>query len=819
MRKVIILGLPLFYEKIETMKLTNTILCFTLLLFVNSSLFAQFRGDLRKANKEYELHAYNLAIKSFREALDRRPEDVEALSKIADSYRHLNQLEEAEKYYVRAVSKKDVEPMRKLEYAHVLKSLGKYDEARKWYVEYARTDAAAGNHFAESADFAKNQQNAASVYTAVDEFVNSSSSDFGPAFYNNSNQVVFASARVDIQRGSTNWTGNARNQLFVAAVGRNGYLEAPYFLKDDTRNAFNEGPVSFSNDGRWVAFTRNNLVDGTRPLATSGMNLSLFVAEVTSSGDWINEKAFPYNGTNFSVGFPSFSPDGNALYFASNRPDGFGDYDIYVSYRVGGTGNNWGNPENLGSIVNTAGSEITPYYDGTNLFFSSDWHDGLGGYDAFRAENANGRWGRIFHLGNGINSPRDDYGFIYNASKNLGYVVSNRLGGRGNEDIYKVNKAADNVIVRVKNASDGTPVVNAIVDFAACNEGAFQTDAKGTYSFQAVQGLDCNLIIRKEGYQSKSLSITTAGARQNREYEITLSRTGEEYIGRVVNYSSRLPLEGVTVTAVNQATGTMLETVSDANGEYMLAISPNVVYVVRYSRPGFRDINRTVRASGNAGQDALGIIEIADVNTVLPPSSGTGTGGGSGTGTGGGSGNTTIPSGYSVQVAAVNQPNLAQYPDLANFGNIYTKKEGTKYKVRVGVFATREEATRVLTLIKNQGYKGPFIVQEAGVAATNTGDNLQPKGDGGGNPITNPATSSRYKIQLAAYSNLKNFDAAKLKGLGNIEEVKRGKLTVKYLAGYTTLEETRQALREAKAAGFKDAYMVEDVNGTLKKVQ
>lgn len=799
----------------QTMKLpTKILLCF-LVLLLHGTAFAQFKTDLRKANKEYELHAYNLAIKSYREALDRRPDDTEALSKIADSYRHLNQLEEAARYYESAIKKKDVEPLRKREYGHVLKSLGKYDEARAVYQDYAKTDVVAGNHYAESCNFAKNQQNAPAVYTSVNEFVNSSASDFAPAFYG-TNQLIFSSARTDIQRGSTDWTGDARNQLFVANIGRNGYLEAPYFLKDDNRNAFNVGPVSYSNDGRWVAFTRNNFVDGTRPLATSGMNLKLYVAEVTSSGDWINEKEFPHNDRNnvFSVGFPCFSPDGNALYFSSDRPDGFGEFDIYVAYRTGG--NNWGTAENLGPVINSPGSEIAPYFDGTNLFFSSDWHDGLGGYDVFRAESTNSRWVRIFHLGNGINSNRDDYGFIYNGIKNLGYLVSNRPGGRGNEDLYRVNKAADNIVIRVKNASDGSPISNAIVDFAACGEGAYQTNEKGEYTFQAIQGLDCNLLVRKDGYQNKGIQVTTTAARQNREFVITLNRVGEEYLGRIVNYTTRLPLEGVTITAVNQATGALTETLSDANGDYLLALSQNVVYVVRYSRPGFRDLNRTLRADGGASRDVLGVVNLIDANAANVPIDDLAPKGNDGNNNAGQTG--TIGQGFAVQVASVNQPNMSQYPDLNNFGQLYSKKEGKVYKIRVGVFSTRQEATQVLNLVKNQGYKTAFIVAEAGGSSTNAG-NLIPKGDNNTNNPTTSPTNGQYKIQLAAYKDLKNFDAAKVQNLGNIEERKRGALTVKYLGGYTSIEEARQALREVKAAGFKDAYVVENVNGELKKVQ
>lgn len=792
------------------MKLTNKLLLFLLAIILNScAITAQFRSDLRKANKEYELHAFNSAVKSYLEALNRRPDDVEALSKIADSYRHLNQMEEAEKYYARAVAQRDVEPIHKLEYGHVLKALGKYDEAKKWYLEYARENAVVGNHYAQSTDFAKAQQGVMSTYTAVNEFINSSSSDYGPAFYGQ-NQVVFSSARVDVQRGATNWTGEARSQLYVANIGRNGYLESPFYLRND-KNAFNEGPVSFSADGRWVAYTKNNFVDGTRQIATSGMELSLYIAEVSSTGDWINSRPFEYNGTNFSVGYPSFSADGNALYFASNRPDGFGGYDIYVSYR-NGAGNNWSTPENLGPVVNTQGDEISPFMESTNLYFASNWHEGFGGYDVFRAESTNGRWTRVFHMGNGINSSRDDYGFIFDNLRNLGYVVSNRPGGRGNEDIYRVTKAADNVVILVKNASDGSPVPNANIDFSACGEGTFQTDAKGSYNLQIVQGLTCNLLIQKEGYLSKSLQIAASGARDTKEYQIMLSRVGEEYLGRVVNYSTNLPLEGTTVTATNQTTGSTTETITDFNGDYLLALAPSTIYIVRYSKPGFRDINRTVRADGGYNRDVLGIISMVDANLavpnqtqppVTPPTQPT---------TGGGN---TVTSGFAVQVAAGKQANLSQFATLQNFGNVYVAQEAGLQKVRVGPFATREQADRVLGLVKNQGYKGAFLVKEEG-SVVSGGDDMASKGETGG---TTAVVNGLYKIQLAAYRNPQYFKADKIENLGTIQDEKRGDFTVKFLAAYDTLPQARQVLQQVKAAGFKDAIILQNIAGEWKKVQ
>lgn len=780
--------------------------------------FAQFKTYLRKADKQYELHAYNLAIPSYLDALKRRSDDQEVLGKLGDCYRHLNQMEEAAKYYALAIKQKDVEKIHLLNYGHVLKALGRYDEAKQHYTQYARDEnAMVGNHYAQSCDFAKSQLNVTSSYTVSNELVNTTSSEFGPAFFGQQ-QVVFSSARTDIQRSSSNWSGKANNQLFLANIGRNGYLEAPVFLRDGANNEFNVGPIGFSPDGRFVAYSKNNFVDGTRHIATSGMELSLYGAQIGSGGEWIDPRPFSFNGTGFSTGFPCFSPDGNAMYFSSNRPDGFGGFDIYVSYR---TSSGWSTPENLGPVVNSPGNEISPYYDGTMMFFASDWHQGMGGYDIFRAEPTGTRWTKIFHLGSSINSPADDYGFIYDGYRNVGYLVSNRTGGRGNEDIYRVQRSADYIVIRVKNASDGAPIPGASIDFSACGERVYQTDNRGVYGFQAVQGLNCNLVVKKDGYLTANIQVSTLGGNQNREYEVTMSKANEAYAGKILDYSTRQPLDGVLVSASNQANGAKIETTSNASGDYYLALSPYASYVVRFSRPGYRDLNFSVRTEDGLDRTILGVVSLLPATggpgEVRDPYAPTNPGG-------------TTPSdpynpgpsvgrGYAVQVAAVSSPNMGAFEKLATLGTVYYKMEDNKYKIRVGVFGTRAEAETALKSIKTKGYKEAFIVSEAGTSGTMGGSGT---GTGGGDttiksPVTN--TGAKYMLQLAAYRDVRNFDDSKIANMGSIEEQKKGDFTVKYLAGFSTLADAKQTLKKVKTSGFPEAFVVEQVNGEWKKVK
>ena len=374
------------------------------------NLTAQFSitEDIQRADKQFNLYAYNLALRSYEQVLKTDPNNPYILARLGDCYFQLNRPEEALTWYDRAVSRRSADSEVFLRYGKALMYTGNYVEAKKWFERYSETDPTVGRHFASMCDYATDASRKEPLYAVRAEPMNSTAADYLPAFFGN--RLVFSSARTDIKRkkdnkGSSDWSGSASNQLFLTQrTGDAGSLENPTFLKSDRQNTYNEGPVSFSNDGKRVAFCRNNFMDGTRQIAEKGLNMSLYTADVVD-GNWVNVKAFPYNGSDYATGFPSLSPNGKTLVFSSNQPGGLGGWDLYVSNWKDG---DWSTPRNLGTPINTRGNEVAPFYDGRDLFFSSDWPRGRSGLDVFRAELGGESVSNVFHLGSGINSPRDD---------------------------------------------------------------------------------------------------------------------------------------------------------------------------------------------------------------------------------------------------------------------------------------------------------------------------------------------------------------------------------------------------------------------------
>lgn len=155
----------------------------------------------------------------------------------------------------------------------------------------------------------------------------------------------------------------------------------------------------------------------------------------------------------------SLTIDGNALYFVSERSGGFGGKDIYKSLKqADGT---WGLAENLGPVVNTEEDEEAPYIDPeTNiLYFSSQAHNSIGGFDVFQTKFENNEWKTPENMGYPINSGSDDIFYIFNDKQNKGYISSQRMDGIGNFDIFAVrNIKPANVILFATYANNLKPI-------------------------------------------------------------------------------------------------------------------------------------------------------------------------------------------------------------------------------------------------------------------------------------------------------------------------------------------------------------------------
>jgi peptidoglycan-associated lipoprotein len=263
---------------------------------------------------------------------------------------------------------------------------------------------------------------------------NSGYADYSPQVFRE-NQLVFTSDRKAAEKVDIyNWTGNPFSNLYVVDLASNK-IDA-FDQRINTGN--NEGTAAFNKNYTEVYFTR------CFGVKREDAHCKLMVSERRGEG-WSEPRVLDFVAPNVNYGHPSLSANGKELFFSCNHPDGWGGYDIWMSQR---TIDGWGPPELLGRGVNTPGDEKFPFIDGDTLYFSSDWHTGMGGLDIFRSYKlSNGAWSPAYNLLPPINSGADDFGFVidHRAKKapgvlQAGYFSSKRSDGLGNDDIYRFEK-------------------------------------------------------------------------------------------------------------------------------------------------------------------------------------------------------------------------------------------------------------------------------------------------------------------------------------------------------------------------------------------
>lgn len=204
-------------------------------------------------------------------------------------------------------------------------------------------------------------------------------------------------------------------------------------------------------------------------------------------------------------------------------PGGLGEMDLYVSHK---TGESWGPPINLGEEVNTEGCEVFPFIDAQGmLWFASNGLPGLGGYDVFFTRKKSRVWEGPENIGKPVNSNKDDFGLVWHKSNEYGYFSSNRGGGKGADDIYKVTNrgpaqaASQDALVNKGNVEfrilvidqlTGDPVPGAMLQISEYSYGKdwiVFSDQDGLVSFVPKKNISYKANIQAEGYSIEKIYL------------------------------------------------------------------------------------------------------------------------------------------------------------------------------------------------------------------------------------------------------------------------------------------------------------------------
>lgn len=207
----------------------------------------------------------------------------------------------------------------------------------------------------------------------------------------------------------------------------NGKWTLPVNISPDLQSDGDLYVSCLANDGKTMFLSRDD--DFNSDLYYSSWDGSKWSKAIKLNRN-INTKYWESHGF--------ISEDGNYLVFASDRPGGFGGLDIYISKKENG---DWGSPVNLGREINSEFNEDRPFLinNGKTLFFASQDHENMGGYDIFRSEMlSSGIWSKPQNLGYPLNTPDDNIFFMPLGNGKSGYISIFRPDGFGREDIYRI---------------------------------------------------------------------------------------------------------------------------------------------------------------------------------------------------------------------------------------------------------------------------------------------------------------------------------------------------------------------------------------------
>ncbi|MFF5381265.1 OmpA family protein [Pedobacter suwonensis] len=404
--------------------LSFSILCFY--CFGQSSPNKKAQVYFEKAGPFIDKFDYSSAEQLLKNAVESDPLFQNAYILLAGVYKAQKKYQEARMAYERALLiNKTVAPDVIYGLAETVFATQDYLKAKQHFTEFLVLDSSSekarrAKKYLLDCDFADLAIKRPVKYNPVNlgEGVNTPDAEYFPAITADGETLVFTR---QVNGNEDFWTAQFKNNAWGLAT--------PLSNKINTEK-YNEGAQTISPDGKYLFFTGCNRPDGLG-------RCDIYVSH-REGKDW----GEPYNvgqpvNSEFWESQPAISPDGRTLYFISNRPGGFGGYDIWKSTITDDA--KWGPAINLGPEINTPFDENTPFLhvDGKTLYFSSNGWPGFGNKDIYFSRLGNNdQWQRPVNIGYPINSFEDESGLIVSADGNLGLFSSNLKGGYGMQDIY-----------------------------------------------------------------------------------------------------------------------------------------------------------------------------------------------------------------------------------------------------------------------------------------------------------------------------------------------------------------------------------------------
>jgi outer membrane protein OmpA-like peptidoglycan-associated protein/tetratricopeptide (TPR) repeat protein len=461
--------------------------------FILLAVFILFAGvsigqNTKKADKAFNAGRYYEAIQEY-SLLENKITDPQILShitfSIAEGYRRMNQPEKAEPYYEKAIRGGYMLPDVYFGYGEVLLNLAKYDNAKKQFEIFKRSNPE--NKLVDvkiaSCDFARSHRMENPKFKLQPmETLNTRGSEYGIAYFNDN--LIYASTGNPVEE-----EGKGKQ---VDISPRTGLPYSKFYMSISFNNSYNKGePVvelnkgsSKRNEGTFAYDPVNNLGYYTRCTGDSKNEQCYIYFAEFKNNQWKEIDNLKIENRSEPIGHPFVMPDGKRIYFVSVMEGGYGKADIWYTNKLpDGT---WSKPINLGREVNTPGNEMFPFVVDEYLFFSSDGHPGYGGMDIFASKIDGNLHGTAINLGMPFNSPHDDVNLIEKFDFKEGMLVSSRRSAN-NDDIFKFEGYPSSLTAsgRIYDSITNLPIPQVSIEVKKDNKivEKLTSDDNGEYIF------------------------------------------------------------------------------------------------------------------------------------------------------------------------------------------------------------------------------------------------------------------------------------------------------------------------------------------------
>jgi len=481
-------------------------------------------AKMLSAEHEYIKGNMRGAITIYREVLANDPMNYKAQLGEAECYYNLKKYPDAFKSLDKAVKIKGTRTKElTLFYAKCYHRTGDLDRAISEYQAYLKLEkpktyeADEANKFIRECEFAKRkiEKPVDVTITNLGGAVNTRLEEYAPSITADGKLMVFTSRR-------DNTTSPPER------MGKNIDEKGDFkFYEDIYYSVLDSVTVEWGDCEKLPGSVNTNYHDAVLSIVPDGSMIYVYKNDGDNAGDiffskkgetkWREAERLPKSiNTTFFEGSVSQTADGKKLFFISERMDGMGRGDIYVSEKNGAA---WGKPQNMGPVINTSHDEkfVFIHPNGKTLFFASEGHLGMGSYDIFKTELVNGVWSKPINLGYPINTVNEESTFSLTSDNKYMYIAAEYPDSYGDRDIYKVDVSRYPVMSEGYEKSVYAQLIAIVLDV---NGKAF----KGVKV--KVEDLDTGEILTGETDKAGYCRVNVQGGKT---YVVTAEKDGKKF--------------------------------------------------------------------------------------------------------------------------------------------------------------------------------------------------------------------------------------------------------------------------------------------------